>query len=224
MKAPADGLAAVVFDLDGTLVDTAPEFIILVNALRERHKLHPLPDERIRPAISYGARGMVSLALDLSPEAPEFNQHLNQFLADYERTLGQHAKIYDGLRDVITELSSRGIRWGVVTNKLRRFAAPLMEKLAFTPPADSLVTPSDVSHCKPHPEPLYRCCQELDVHPARTLYVGDHKRDIDAGRAAGCLTIAAAYGYVGDDNPLEWRADRIAPSSPVLCDFIRELM
>lgn len=216
---------AVVFDLDGTLVDTAEEFVAIVNAMREQHDLPLLPAEDIRKVVSNGAAAMVSLALGITVDAPEHEGHRQQFLARYNEILGDHAQPYPGMRELVSWLGARDIGWGVATNKYREYAEPLMAKLGFEPSAGSLVTPNDVQFSKPHPESILLSCSNLGAEPARALYIGDHKRDIDAGRDAGCTTIAATYGYLDDDDdPKDWAADYYVDSSEALHDLVKELL
>jgi phosphoglycolate phosphatase len=150
-----------------------------------------------------------------------FEQWRQRFLTDYEKGLGQHSEPYPGLRKLVSTLASVDIKWGVVTNKLSRFAHPLMEKMAFDPPADVVITPDDVTHPKPHPESLILACKRLNCPPDRSVFIGDHRRDIEAGNAAGCATIAAAYGYLADgESATAWDANAIATSSLALSQMI----
>ena len=164
---------------------------------------------------------MVAAALEIEPADPTFEQSRQRFLTAYEKGLGQHSAPYPGLRALVSPLGVSGIKWGVVTNKLSRFAHPLMEKMDFNPPADIVITPDDVSHPKPHPESLILACKRLNCPPDRSVFVGDHSRDIEAGKAAGCATIAAAYGYLADgESATAWEADAIAHSSLALSQMI----
>jgi phosphoglycolate phosphatase len=212
---------AVLFDLDGTLIDTAPEFVAIGLQLRQTAGLPAIAPETIRGSVSDGALGMVATALGMATTDPTFEHWRQRFLNDYEKGLGQHSEPYPGLRELVSTLASAGIKWGVVTNKLSRFAHPLMEKMAFDPPADIVITPDDVSHPKPHPESLIMACHRLNCAPDRTVFVGDHRRDIEAGNAAGCATIAAAYGYLAvGEAAATWEADAIANSSLELSQMI----
>ena len=212
---------AVLFDLDGTLIDTAPEFVAIGLRLRQAAGLPAVAPEAIRRSVSDGAIGMVAAALEIGTADPTFEQWRQWFLTDYEKGLGQHSEPYPGLRALVSTLGVSGIKWGVVTNKLSRFAHPLMEKMNFNPPADIVITPDDVSHPKPHPESLIMACHRLNCAPDRTVFVGDHRRDIEAGNAAGCATIAAAYGYLAvGEAAATWEADAIANSSLELSQMI----
>ena len=218
-------LDAVIFDLDGTLVDTAPEFISVVQGLRKRHDLSPLPEEDIRQTVTNGAAALVSLALEVSVEHPDFEHHREQFLLEYEQALGKAAVVYPGLRELIIKLGEKQISWGVATNKFRRYAEPLMTALNFSPAAQCLITPTEVTHPKPHPESILLSCESLGSQPSRCVYVGDHQRDIQAGKAAGCQTIAAAYGYIecGVD-PRDWQADYLVKSSEELSQLLMRMI
>ena len=212
---------AVLFDLDGTLIDTAPEFVAIGLRLRQAAGLPAVAPEAIRRSVSDGAIGMVAAALEIGTADPTFEQWRQWFLTDYEKGLGQHSEPYPGLRALVSTLGVSGIKWGVVTNKLSRFAHPLMEKMNFNPPADIVITPDDVSHPKPHPESLIMACHRLNCAPDRTVFVVDHRRDIEAGNAAGCATIAAAYGYLAaGEAAATWEADAIANSSLELSQMI----
>ena len=212
---------AVLFDLDGTLIDTAPEFVAIGLRLRQAAGLPAVAPEAIRRRVSDGAIGMVAAALEIATADPTFEQWRQRFVNDYEKGLGQHSEPYPGLRALVSALGVSGIKWGVVTNKLSRFAHPLMEKMNFNPPADIVITPDDVSHPKPHPESLILACKRLNCPPDRSVFVGDHRRDIEAGKAAGCATIAAAYGYLADgESATAWKADAIAYNSLELSQMI----
>ncbi|MEQ9464641.1 MAG: HAD-IA family hydrolase [Haliea sp.] len=222
MKRPDPAaLRAVIFDLDGTLVDTASEFVVVVQALRAEFDLPPLEPARIRASVSNGARALVTLALGTLETDPAFEQQRLRLLDLYSEVLGSSARPYPGIEELLQELSSRGIGWGVATNKPRAYAAPLMSRLSLQPPMGSLVCPDDVAERKPHPEALLRNCRELGCQPGQAIYVGDHQRDIEAGLRAGMFTIAALYGYIeADDDPALWGADASAACSTHLRDLI----
>ncbi|MEQ9395132.1 HAD family hydrolase [Haliea sp.] len=214
-------LRAVIFDLDGTLVDTASEFVVVVQALRAEHDLPPLEPARICASVSNGARALVTLALGTVETDPVFEQQRLRLLELYGEVLGSSARPYPGIEALLAELAARGIGWGVSTNKPRAYAAPLLERLALQPPLGSLVCPDDVSERKPHPESLLRNCRELGCEPQQAIYVGDHQRDIEAGLRAGMFTIAALYGYIeADDDPALWGADASVDCSTQLQGLI----
>jgi len=218
---PPASLRAVILDLDGTLVDTASEFVVVVQALRAEHGRQPMDPERIRASVSNGARSLVTLGLGLPEEAEEFETQRLRLLELYSEVLGSVARPYPGITELLVELEQRNISWGIATNKPRYLTEPLLQCLDIRPPPGSVVCPDDVSERKPHPESLFLNCRELHCEPAQAIYVGDHLRDIEAGKRAGMHTIAAVYGYIepGDD-PYTWGADRYAEKSTELRDMI----
>jgi 2-phosphoglycolate phosphatase len=221
MSSPPNTLKAVIFDLDGTLVDTADEFVLVVQALRAEHGRDKMDPGRIRQSVSNGARALVALALDLAEEDPIFESKRLRLLELYSEVLGSVARPYPGIEALTRELEHRGIAWGISTNKPRAYATPLMERLDMQPAPGSMVCPDDVKERKPHPESLYLNCRELDCSPHQAIYVGDHLRDIEAGRRAGMYTIAAAYGYIEPhDDPRTWGANAYAGQSTDLLDLI----
>jgi phosphoglycolate phosphatase len=212
----------VLFDLDGTLIDTAPEFIHIGLQLRAAAGLAPMSGDIIRQSVSGGAIGMVQTALELSATDPQFETWRQQFLTLYGAELGQYSAPYPGLVELIAELHGAGVSWGVVTNKLERFAAPLMKRMPFDPPAGAVITPDHVAQPKPDPEAILLACKHLGASPKHSLFIGDHLRDIEAGKSAGCYTIAAAYGYLAaEESASLWGADAVALSSKHLADLIR---
>ena len=214
-------LRAVIFDLDGTLVDTADEFVPVVQRLRAEHDLEPMEAERIRASVSNGARALVSLGLEMQEDSPDFETNRLRLLELYAEVVGTMASPYPGIESLLSLLLEHGIPWGIPTNKPRAYTEPLLARLNIQPPPGSVVCPDDITHRKPHPESLYRNCLDLDCAPHEAIYIGDHIRDIEAGRQAGMYTIAAAYGYIepGDD-PLHWGASAQAESSNELHTLI----
>ena len=214
-------LKAVVFDLDGTLLDTAPEFVEVVQQLRREHQLPPLDPQLIQAHVSDGARAMVSLALELQPEQEAFESKRQRFLDIYQARLGTATQAYPGIVELLVRLQVAGIGWGISTNKPSYLTLPLIDSLALQPAPASIVCPDHVSHPKPHPEPLLLNCRQLQCDPSQAIYIGDHLRDIEAGRAAGMYTIAAAYGYIHHtDDPHNWGADAVANSGDELAALI----
>lgn len=204
----ANGLKAVLFDLDGTLIDTASEFIEVVHRLRDEHG-HPRLDESlIRSQVSNGARALVTLALGLSEGEEGFESKRLRLLDIYSDVLGSRASLFPGISELLVQLDAAGIAWGISTNKPSRFAEPLLQTMAINPAAATVVCPDHVTHTKPNPEPLHLNCKHLNIEPREAVYVGDHRRDIEAGLNAGMLTIAALYGYIeAEDDPATWGAD-----------------
>ncbi len=214
-------LKAVIFDLDGTLVDTADEFVTIVQALRAEHGRAAMDPLRIRASVSNGARALVSLALDMPEDSADFETQRLRLLELYTQVLGTVARPYPGISELLSELNQRGLQWGIATNKPRAYTEPLLERLDMRPQAGSVVCPDDVTERKPHPESLLRNCRELACTPDQAIYIGDHLRDIEAGKRAGMYTIAAAYGYIepGDD-PYSWGANSHADHSTDLHKLI----
>ena len=209
---------AVLFDLDGTLIDTAPEFVAIGLQLRQAAGLPAIAPEAIRSSVSDGAMGMVATALDMATTDPTFEHWRQRFLNDYEKGWANTASPTRAFAHSYQRWPQPALSGGVVTNKLSRFAHPLMEKMAFDPAADIVITPDDVRHPKPDPESLILACKRLNCPPERAVFVGDHRRDIEAGIAAGCATIAAAYGYLADgESAAAWQADATANSSLANC-------
>jgi phosphoglycolate phosphatase len=213
---------AVIFDLDGTLVDTADDFVPAVQQLRAENNLEPMAPERIRRSVSNGSRALVALALSMPCEDPGFEIQRQRLLALYSQVLGRHARPYPGLRELLQSLEARGIGWGIATNKPSAYTAPLLASLQLAPAPGTVICPDDVAHPKPHPESLERICAALGCHPSRSVYVGDHARDIEAGRRAGAVTVAAAYGYIEEgDSAASWGADHIVDDSLALAALLR---
>lgn len=214
-------LRAVIFDLDGTLVDTADEFVPVVQALRAEHDLPPMDAVRIRQSVSNGARALVRLGLGLGESDPAFEAQRLRLLELYSDVVGTLAAPYPGIRELLAGLAARNIRWGIATNKPRPYTEPLLAGLGFDPAPGSVVCPDDVAARKPHPESLERNCRELGCRSDEAIYIGDHARDIECGRRAGMYTVAAAYGYIEPgDNPAAWGADILAADSEALAELI----
>lgn len=201
-------LRAVLFDMDGTLLDTAPDFIAICQTMLAERGFPPVNDKLIRDEISGGARAMVSAAFAMSPEAPEFEALRLEFLERYQVDCAVHSKLFEGMAELLADIESAKLIWGVVTNKPVRFAQPIMEKLGLSERSAVLICPDHVSKSKPDPEPLLLACKMLDLDPASVLFVGDDLRDIESGRDAGTKTAAVRYGYIHPhDNPDHWGAD-----------------
>lgn len=200
-------MKAVLFDLDGTLADTAPDLGHALNLQRERHGLPPLAQETIRPYASHGTRGLFEIGFGLKPEDAQFCIMRDEYLALYTANLCLHTTLFPGMAELLDELESKGIAWGVVTNKPARFTNPLMEQLGLFNRAASIISGDTCPHPKPHPEPLLAAAREIGVAPQSCLYIGDAERDIEAARAADMTAILAAYGYLGAaDRPETWGA------------------
>ncbi|MBL4833831.1 MAG: HAD-IA family hydrolase [Pseudomonas sp.] len=200
-------LTSVLFDLDGTLLDTADDFLAIIRAMRRESDLPEVADELVRHRVSDGSAGMLAAAYALAPTDPQLEQLRSDFLFRYERELATHARLYPGMPELLEWLDAEGLPWGVVTNKLSRFSKPLLEAVGLGTRCRSLVCPDQVVQGKPHPESLIKACQEMGTDPQHSVFVGDHVRDIQAGQAAGMATVAALYGYIPpEQNPAHWQA------------------
>ncbi|MCQ4240416.1 N-acetylmuramic acid 6-phosphate phosphatase MupP [Stutzerimonas stutzeri] len=201
-------LRAVLFDMDGTLLDTAPDFIAVAQAMRQARGLSRIPDQQVRDVVSGGARAMVLSAFDVDPLSEEFETLRLEFLDRYQDHCAVESQLYDGMAQLLSEIEAADLLWGVVTNKPLRFAEPIMQQLGLSARSAVLVCPDHVSKSKPDPEPMLLACSQLGLEPSTTLFVGDDLRDIESGRAAGSRTAAVRYGYIHPhDNPDEWGAD-----------------
>jgi len=201
-------LRAVLFDMDGTLLDTAPDFIAVAQAMRQARGLSRIPDQQVRDVVSGGARAMVLSAFDVDPLSEEFETLRLEFLDRYQDHCAVESQLYDGMAQLLSEIEAADLLWGVVTNKPLRFAEPIMQQLGLSARSAVLVCPDHVSKSKPDPEPMLLACSHLGLEPSTTLFVGDDLRDIESGRAAGSRTAAVRYGYIHPhDNPDEWGAD-----------------
>lgn len=201
---------AILFDLDGTLADTAPDLAAAVNRLRADHDLPPLPLQALRAHTSSGARGMLRAAFSLQPEDDAYPDMVAGFLAHYAAALCVHTRLFDGMGELLDALDAAAIPWGIVTNKQARFTLPLVAALGLDKRTCCTVSGDTAARAKPAPDPLLHACAQARLAPARTLYVGDDLRDIVAGRAAGMPTVAAAWGYLGDEGPVTtWQADHV---------------
>ena len=211
----------LLFDLDGTLVDSAPDLAGAANDLRSQHGLAPLPYALLRPMVGTGARGMIGVAFGLQPTDDRFTDLRDAFLTRYAERLLQNTQVFDAMRPVLDHLDAAGLRWGIVTNKAMRFAAPIVEGLGLSGRASVLIAGDSTPHAKPHPEPLLEAARRLGVTPRVCAYVGDDERDVVAGRAAGMRTLAAAWGYLGQGKPvLAWGADHVLSSPGELLNWL----
>ncbi|MFZ5556988.1 MAG: HAD family hydrolase [Pseudomonadota bacterium] len=199
--------AAVLFDLDGTLADTAPDLGGALNRQRGRRGLAPLAIAQIRPHASAGARGLLAVGFGLKPGDAEFEPMREEFLALYRERLCEETRLFPGMPELLDELERRGVGWGIVTNKPERFTLPLLDALALAERAACVVSGDTCPQPKPHPGPLLAASERMGVDPTDCIYVGDDERDTRASLAAGMRSIVACYGYLGDGRPWrEWGA------------------
>jgi 2-phosphoglycolate phosphatase len=214
---------AILFDLDGTLADTAPDLAQALNRLRLERGLEAAPYESLRPYASAGARGLIGAGLGLTPEAAEYEALRIAFLNNYEAAIAVHSRLFDGVPELLAQLDRSGIAWGIVTNKAMRFTDTLVPLIGLGHAA-CVVSGDTTPHAKPHPAPLLEAGQRLGKAPEHCWYVGDDMRDIQAGRAAGMVTIAAAWGYCGSDGPTQWNAHAIAQEPLELLQLISHIL
>ena len=216
---------AVLFDLDGTLVDTAPDFVLAVNAMRRVRQLETLAVQQVAPHVSNGAAGVTQHCLNVDQNDSSFEATRNELLDYYWQHLGDAAIPYPKLDELLNELEQRNIYWGVVTNKPLKFSQALLEKLNLLASCATLICPEHVSNTKPDPEPLQLAAQQLNVAVENCIYIGDHERDIKAGNAANMMTITAAYGYLDQhQDPLQWNSHYTAESSEKLYQMLQNLI
>jgi phosphoglycolate phosphatase len=202
---------AVFFDLDGTLMDTAPDFIDTLNQLCDEYHIDRIPEKKIRQTVSDGARALTTLALQLEEDAPGFEEGKQRLLSIYDDKMGNGSMLFDGMELIIQAIDKHRLDWGIVTNKPSRFADFIVSKAAMPSQPKLLLCPDHVSKPKPDPEVLLLACDKVGCHPREAIYIGDHKRDIDCGNDAGCITIAAAFGYIHENDDFnKWNADFIA--------------
>ena len=211
----AEGLRAVLFDLDGTLVDSAPDLGAAVDKMRVDRGLQSYPLERYRPMAGAGARGMLGEGFGMTPEHPDFVSMREEFFVNYESCMTQRTAAFAGVPEMLSALQQRGLRWGVVTNKAERFALPLTRAMALFDTAGAVVAGDTTPHAKPHPAPLLEAARRMGLQPTECLYVGDDERDIVAGLAAGMGTVAATYGYLGSKSDVAAWGAHAAINSPL---------
>jgi 2-phosphoglycolate phosphatase len=217
------GIAAVLFDLDGTLIDSAPDLGAAADQMRTDRGLSPLPLEHYRPMAGAGARGMIGVAFGRTPEDPDYNDLREEFMANYERCMTARTYAFQGVAELIAQLQQRDLAWGVVTNKIERFTLPLTGAMPLFASAGAIVAGDTTPHPKPHPAPLLEAARRLALDPQRCLYVGDDERDIVAGLAAGMGTVAATYGYLGQKGDVSsWGAHAMINSPVELLQLLEE--
>jgi phosphoglycolate phosphatase len=188
---------AVLFDLDGTLIDSAPDLAAAADKVRVDRGLGSLPLAQYRPMAGAGARGLLGVALGITPDHPDFPALREEFFVNYETCMTQRTRVFEGVPELIAQLQDGGLAWGVVTNKAMRFTGPLTRSMSLFATARALVGGDSTPHAKPHPAPLLEAARQLGLDPADCVYVGDDERDVVAGLAAGMATVAASYGYLG---------------------------
>ena len=212
---------ALLFDLDGTLIDSAPDLAGAANDMRIAHGLAALPLAPFRPKVGSGARGMVGRAFDVGPQDERFAALRDEYLQRYEARMTVETHVFPSMLPVLDELDRRGMPWGIVTNKAARYAEPIVEALSLHQRIRTLVCGDTLAHAKPHPAPLLEAARRIGVAAAACAYVGDDFRDVQAGEAAGMVTVAVAWGYLGLGEPIEsWGARYIVASPHDLLNWL----
>ena len=214
-------IKAVLFDLDGTFADTAPDLAAALNYTRAARQLPPLPLETIRPQASHGSRGLLKLGFGIEPEQPGYDTLRDIFLDYYARNICVHTRLFASMAELVAELERRGIQWGIVTNKPQRYTVPLMQALGYAERAACIISGDTCAHAKPHPEPMLKACQLIGVMPAQCLYLGDDLRDMQAANASGMHGIIARYGYISNDAQLaSWGAHGMIDTPTELLGYL----
>ena len=214
-------IRTVLFDLDGTLADTAPDLGYALNCLLREQQCSPLPFERIRPVVSHGATALVKLGFGLDPDEPLFAALRDRLLSLYQQHLARETRLFEGMAEVLAYIEAQGMNWGVVTNKPAFLTEPLMAALGLAARAVCIVSGDTTARKKPHPEPLLHACRLAGSKAPQCLYIGDAERDIRAGHQAGMPTLVAMFGYIGDqDRPDSWGADALVNSPAGIIDWI----
>lgn len=216
-----EGIQAVLFDLDGTLIDSAPDLAGAGNDMRRARGLPPLAYEAFRPMVGAGARGMLGIALQVTPADDGFLALRDEFLSRYEARMTQETRVFDTMVPVLASLRANEVPWAIVTNKAERFTLPLVRSLSLHEQAAAVVGGDTTPHSKPHPAPLLEAARRIGVRPDACVYVGDDLRDVQAGQAAGMATIAAAWGYLGQGEHISaWGADHVIESPGELLNLL----
>lgn len=200
----------ILFDLDGTLVDTAPDLGYALNIQLQRHGKAPLSDEKIRPFASHGSRGLIGLGFGITSADAQFITMRDEYLSIYDTVFTRSPVLLPGMADLLQVIEKKGLRWGIVTNKPRRFTTGLVKSmdLNLENRTACIVCGDDAPQPKPSPATLLMACDQIGIKPEQCVYVGDAERDIQAGKAAGIQTVVALFGYIdASDKPAEWGAD-----------------
>lgn len=216
-------IKAVLFDLDGTLLDTAPDFADVVNRLLAEESRPAMEFQQVRESVTRGSRSLIENAFQMDPSDSKFEPLRQRLLDYYLESLTNKTRPFQGVGELLNELEARTIPWGIVTNKPVLYTTPIVKGLALSPSA--IICPDHVTHTKPHPESVELACQQIGCHPSESIMIGDHERDIEAGKNAGALTIAAAYGYLSHgEDANNWQADYLAHQSTDLQSILEPLL
>jgi N-acetyl-D-muramate 6-phosphate phosphatase len=214
-------IRTVLFDLDGTLADTAPDLAYALNTLLGEHGRPTLPYLNIRPAASHGAAALIELGFGIERTDPHFPPLRERFLEIYRAHLTRETRLFPGMPELLDALAARGLNWGIVTNKPAFLTHPLVEQLGLQDDLACVVSGDTTANRKPHPEPMLHACQLAGSRPEECLYIGDAARDIEAGKAAGMQTLVALFGYIGaDDHPERWGAHGLIQAPGEILDWL----
>jgi phosphoglycolate phosphatase len=217
---PAD-IRTVLFDLDGTLLDTAPDLADALNAVLTEQGRTPLPFEQIRPVVSHGGIALIQLGFGLDRSDPGFEPLRQRLLAIYRDNLAVKTRLFAGMEKLLDEIEQRGLNWGIVTNKPGWLTEPLLQTLGLRERASCVVSGDTLEQRKPHPAPMLHACELAGSHPQQCVYVGDAERDIEAGRNAGMYTLVALFGYIQpQDTPESWQASALIDQPAEILDWL----
>jgi len=217
-------IRTVLFDLDGTLLDTAPDLAFALNRIRDEEGLEPLPLEVIRTVVSHGGRALIQLGFDLTPDHPEFDHLRKRLLSTYRDNLARETRLFPGMESVLDIIERHGMNWGVVTNKPAFLTEPLLKELNLSHRAACIVSGDTVEHSKPHVAPMLAACEQAGSSAAECVYVGDAQRDVQAGQNAGMHTLVALFGYfTAQDEPGSWGADGLVNDPMEIVDWLDRL-
>ena len=214
---------AIFFDLDGTLIDSAPDLGAAADKMRTDRGMTSLPLEQYRPMAGAGARGMLKIGFGMAPDHTDFATMREEFFQNYERNLVERTYAFDGVAEMLSHLKNQGIAWGIVTNKSQRFTNPLARLMPILHGACAVISGDTTPHAKPHPAPVLEAAKVAGYTPERCWYVGDDKRDIDAGLAAGMFSVAAAWGYLGEHALDSWGAHAVAHQPSDMLQLLERL-
>ncbi len=214
-------ISTVLFDLDGTLIDTAPDMAAALDILCDEEKITRLPYSQVRPVVSNGSVALVTLAFGDTLEALTLQRLKTRYLEIYQNHLAVHSQLFDEMDELLQQLEQNNIQWGVVTNKPGWLTEPLMASLGLAQRAACIVSSDSTKNRKPHPEPMYFACKLTNTEPEKCVYVGDARRDIEAGQNAGMKTVIAEYGYISDgENTNDWHADHSIQTPSQLLNYL----
>lgn len=211
---------AIFFDLDGTLIDSAPDLAAAADQLRTDRGLPSIDYARYRPMAGAGARGMLHIAFEMKPDHEHYEAFREEFYVNYENNLTARTFAFAGVSELLAAIRAKQLPWGIVTNKSKRFTDPLVVQMPLLHGAAAVISGDSTPHTKPHPEPVLAAARIAGIDPKRCWYVGDDRRDIESGRAAGMATIAANWGYLGEHAVHEWGADAVAEHPAQLLEWL----